>query len=281
MISWSRSSASLIAEPSSKRAPTSSDRMSSREAEIGVGAALVDLGEQDPVRLREHPPGAPVGRKAPQAVDGHPDRPRGPGGGQDPDQVAAQILPSLVVLHAEDRAQDHLERDRLHPGVQTEGPPDRPRGQLPLGCPGHHLLVGPHPFAVKGRQHQLPPAQVLVALQQQEGALPEHRREDDVAARRDRVLAIGPEQALQGWGVGDEDDRPKAEDAGAERVPEPPPAALEERHRAADQPRGLKGRGRPRPRWKGRRVDIPPPVGGGNLAQHVDAVCPLADPATR
>ena len=129
--------------------------------------------------------------------------------GQDPDEVAAQILPALVVLHAEHSAQDHLERDRLHWRSGVEGAANRPRGQLPLGRLGHHRLVCPHPFAVKGRQHELAAAQVLVALQQQEGALPEHRREDDVAARRDRVLPVGPEQALQGWRVG-ENDRPKA-----------------------------------------------------------------------
>ena len=154
-----------------------------------------------------------------------------------PTRLRRRSLPPLVVLDPEHRAQDHLERDRLHARWSGNRSPERPGGDLALGRLGHHRLVGAHPLAVERRQHQLAPAQVLLALEQEQRALPEERRQDDVATRGDRVLAIGAEQALQRRRVGDEDHRADPEHPGREGLAVAAPAVLEERDRPGNEAR--------------------------------------------
>ena len=77
---------------------------------------------------------------------------------------------------AEDRAQDHLERDRLHARVDRRTP--GPRGQrveLALGRLAHDRLVRAHPVAVERRQHHLAAREVLGALEQQQRARADQR----------------------------------------------------------------------------------------------------------
>ena len=65
------------------------------------------------------------------------------------------------VLDAEDRAQDHLERDRLH--ARQHGERRVRRGQPRCGArrPRPSSRRSAHPLAVERRQHQAPLAQVL------------------------------------------------------------------------------------------------------------------------
>ena len=82
----------------------------------------------------------------------------------------------------------------------------------------HRRLVGAHPLAVEGRQHQPAAGEVLGAFQQQQRARAEDRFEDDVAARRQPVRALRVEGLDRGR-VGDQHHRPlEAEEADAEGV---------------------------------------------------------------
>ena len=131
--SWSRSSSSLIGSPSSKRAATSIERMSVALFEVRVGAPLGDLGGEQLVDLgvasacsaRER-----VLRRRSGARAGRGSAARGEAVSS---SRSAEQRPQLarargVVADAEDGAQDHLERHRLHPRV------DRELARRPASC---------------------------------------------------------------------------------------------------------------------------------------------------
>jgi len=82
-------------------------------------------------------------------------------------------------LGAEHRAQDHLERNRLHLGVDRERAPDRPALDGPVDDRPHRLAVGQHPLAVEGRHHEAPLALVASAVEREDGARPEERLQGD------------------------------------------------------------------------------------------------------
>ena len=110
-------------------------------------------------------------------------------------QQAAQTVAALLVADAEHRAQDHLERDRLHARVDRERPPGRPGGQLPLGRLAHDRLVRAHPLAVEGRQHQAAAVEVLTPFEQQHRPRAEQRAQRERAARREPVVTPRVERA--------------------------------------------------------------------------------------
>ena len=70
---------------------------------------------------------------------------------------------SCGVGRAEHDAQDHVERQLLHPRQRPQRPAGLPAGELGLGERGDRRAVRLHPLAVERRQHQLALAQVLLA----------------------------------------------------------------------------------------------------------------------
>ena len=198
--------------------------------------------------------------QAPQARRREADRRRRAGGREDLHQSCLQALAASGVLDPEDGAQDHLEGDRLHAGVQRELRLARPARDRALGRLADRVLVAPHALAMKRRQHELAPAQVLVALLKQQRRAAEDRLQEEVAPGRDRVDPIRREQGLDGGRIGEEDDIAGAQDARAERLAQLSAPVLEERQRAEDEPRRLhglrqwdRGRGGDRRRWRGDR----------------------------
>ena len=152
---------------------------------------------------------------------------------------------------AEHRPQDHLERDRLHPRVQRERLARRPAVDLARDDLAHRRLVRAHARAVKRRQHQLAPREVLAPLEQQQRARPHDRLQRDRAAGRERVPGDRVERADR-LGVGEHHHRRlEAEEADAERVAEAPPARLQERDRPQQPAQGLHERRLGRP-WRQR-----------------------------
>ena len=137
VISWSRTSRSLIAEPSSKRTCTSSEQMSSP----GARAPRGDLGHQPRVDLRRHLGQALQRLAAPEQhrnLQLRRDRRR--------QQVAQQVVQRVALGHAEDRAQDHLERDLLHRRMHRErlahGPARRARARRRRRRPSRRPACG-------------------------------------------------------------------------------------------------------------------------------------------
>ena len=85
----------------------------------------------------------------------------------------AQEVHALVVAHAEHRAQDHLERDRLHARAQRELAADRPAVHLARGLLRHHLGVAADALAVEGGQQQLALAHVAALVEREQRVLAE------------------------------------------------------------------------------------------------------------
>ena len=205
VMSWSRISESDISEPSSKRAEISIERMSSRSSRVGVGAPLGDLGGEQLVHTGDLARKALVGRRVAHGGRQEADRARRARRRQDLGEALGELVVALPFLDAEDRAQDHLERDRLHRRVEGELLALAPAGDRVAGHLFDHVLVGAHALAVERRQHQLAAAQVLVALLEEQRPVAKERPQDDVPAGRDRVLAVARIEGLDRLGVRDED----------------------------------------------------------------------------
>ena len=129
VISSSRSSSSVIGLPSSWRACSSSERMSSRSSRSAARAALADLLVDQLVGRRSRPPRtgwSAASRCGPSTAS------IASGAGSSPHSSALAEAPragdraAFVVLHAEDGADDHLERDRLHRGARRSRAARRP-----------------------------------------------------------------------------------------------------------------------------------------------------------
>ena len=86
---------------------------------------------------------------------------------------------------------------------QRERLADRPARRSRVGGLAHHLLVGPHPLAVEGRQHQLALAQVLGAVEQQHRALADHRPEHGVGLSGAQCSGRAAEDLLDELGLED------------------------------------------------------------------------------
>ena len=157
-----------------------------------------------------------------------------------------------------------------------------PVGQLAISALGDlrdRRLVGAHALAVKRRQHQLAPPEVLRALLQQQRLRPEQRPQDDVAARGDRVDAIAGEEQLHRLRVGQEDDVAGAEQPGAERVAEAPAPPLVERDRPGQEARCLQRAGQRYVRRAGPgRRDALRPRGSSATAASISATSRSARP---
>ena len=153
--------------------------------EVRVGAALGDLGGQQLVDLGVAP--LQRGERVAARPKRRASRTRSCSSGEEVSasrsrEQLAQPRDAPWVADAEDGAQDHLERQRLHARVDREGLADGP-GCRSRGVASSAIirLVGAHPLAVKGGKHQPPPREVLVALEQQHRARPHHRLEAGAA----------------------------------------------------------------------------------------------------
>ena len=131
--------ASSIREPSSKRAATSSERMSSRESSSGSARRSAISASRSAVGVGEHSRHPAMRREPAQALEREPDRQRRASRGENSDEVAAQLGATPIVLDPEDRAEDHLERDRLHAlverGIARRAARPRPRARWPPPSP--------------------------------------------------------------------------------------------------------------------------------------------------
>ena len=231
---------SLIPPPSSKRACISTERMSSPFFKSAFGAPLGDLGIEQVIDLfqttLELGPGPPAETARRQA-----DQLRAGRGGllEHVGQQRPQPLQPLPLGDAEDDAQDHLQRDCLHPRVDRELLADRPGVDLGVDDLLHDRLIGAHPLAMERRQHQFAVREVVGALQQQKRAGAENRLEDDVAAGRQAVPRLRV-QRLDRLRVGDHHHRPlEAEELDAERVSVALPTLMHERQWPERPPQGL------------------------------------------
>jgi len=75
--------------------------------------------------------------------------------------AAPQPREEVGVLDPEHRAQDHLERDVLHPRRSGERPAERPGLELARRDVGDHVAIPRDAAPVEGREHQLAHAQVV------------------------------------------------------------------------------------------------------------------------
>ena len=168
---------------------------------------------------------------------------------EQPDHAVADVREARAALVAEDHAQDHVERDRLHPRLERDRCAERPVVHVLGGDLGHQLLVAAQPLAVERRQHQLPLPQVLAPVEQQHGARAEHRLERHVRLARAELLRVGREDLLERGGVGDEHEVADALELDRERVAVLAARALHERARPGDPRERLEG-GRHRRPWR-------------------------------
>ena len=156
--------------------------MSSRSSTSSAAPALGDLLVD---QLVDAVDAAPEGRRcaAPVRADEDERRDQQRVGGQVEElaQGDAQLPHPLSAVDAEDRLEDDLERDRLHPRPQLVGRAERPALDLAGGDLGHLLLVALHARAVEGRQQQLALADVGLLVEDEDRVLAEHRLEDLVA----------------------------------------------------------------------------------------------------
>ena len=195
-----------------------------------LGAARLDLLVDDPVGLGDKPieatPGAePVGVLGAGQLQGQ--QPRLAGGGVEQlSQRRPDPLHPLAAVDAEDGAQDHLQGDRLHRGLDCELATAGPGGDRALGHSAHRLRVGLHPLAVEGRQQQAALAQVLATVEQQHRAVAEDRLQDRVAAPGEQLLGVAGEDGFDRGRVGGDDAGPVRE-PDREVVAVATPAAVE------------------------------------------------------
>jgi uncharacterized protein involved in copper resistance len=171
--------------------------------EVGIGAAGGDLR----VELRVHPvavslegPPGPVAGEDPEAHAREADHlPRRGRGLIEQDLEWLPHRPQARLLgDAEDGAQDHLERDALHPRVDPEPLVELPGVDLAIDDLLDHRLIRAHPLAVKGGQHQLAASQVLRPFEEKNRARAHDRLQGRVAARRQGVARVRVDRLCRG-----------------------------------------------------------------------------------
>ncbi|HEX3736553.1 MAG TPA: hypothetical protein VHV53_03345 [Solirubrobacterales bacterium] len=167
------------------------ERMSSRSSRSGRRRCSAISAKSASSTLGQPLPHRREGIAAPAARQHRPqDHPGRAGLGEQVAQQHPQAIEARPLGDAEDGAQDHLQGDRLHPGVDRELAAELPGVDLGGDDLLHHPLVGAHPLAVEGRQHQPAAGDVLLALEQQHRARAEHRFELEAPSRRQPVAAL-------------------------------------------------------------------------------------------
>ena len=173
-------------------------------------------------------------------------------------QTALELLLARPFLDAEHSPHDHLEGRATASTAAEERlcPIDHP-SMARSAAATHHLLVRPHPLAVKGRQHQPALAQVLVLVEKQHRARADNRPQDGVRLAGVQLVPGPAEHLLDGLGLENHHEsrvkqRPEGDD-----VPVAPPTGIEEARRREHEPERLD---EPRQRRPGRKPRAP---GGG------------------
>ena len=155
-------------------------------------------------------------------------------------EVLRQGVPDRVQPRAgvepEDRAQDHLERERLEAGVERDRLVERPGRYLALGHLLEQAAERRHPLAVERGQHQLALGEVGALVEQDHGVHAYDRLEDARALAGMQHVGRGGEDLLDVRRVGQVDRRRGLEEAEREALAVARAAALEERD-AARPPR--------------------------------------------
>jgi hypothetical protein len=98
-----------------------------------------------------------------------------------------------LLIDAEDGAQDHVERDRLHLAVDGERPADLPAFDHADRALAHQPAVDVHALAVERRAHQAALLEVALAVEH-ENRVPADERAEDLPrrlARPERVTVAG------------------------------------------------------------------------------------------
>jgi len=225
-----------------------------REHVVPIGevvglAALADLRVDQLVGGLE-PPAHPVqlsdAPRPERREDRHPQRLGG-----EPEAALERVgepLDASRVADAKDRADDHLERDRLHRRPRGERPPGGPPLDLPGGDFRHRLLVAAHALAMERRQHQLALRHVRVVVEQQHGVAAQHRQQHDVRLARVEEPRVAGEDLLHRVRVAEEHPRSLVGDLEREHVAVAPLRIVHERGGTGDPARRLEGAGSARPR---------------------------------
>ncbi len=217
-------------------------------AVAGIRAAFVDqaldllvglLAHREEVADRGEQAAEPLQRRD-QADRAH--RELGHLADQDP-----QPLESLAAIEAEDRAQDHLEGELLHVGMERDRAAGRPALDLGSGDVGHEAAQRLHLLAVEGRQHQLPLGQMAILVEQEDRVRPDHGEQDRAALAGVENIRRRREDRLDVLGAGHHHERVDAEQIECERLAVARPATLEIRDRTRLPGKRLPGARRARP----------------------------------
>jgi len=132
-----------------------------------------------------------------------------------------------LVVDAENRLEDDLQRDRLHPRPQLVGGPGRPALDLAGGDLGHRLAVALHALTVERRQQQAALADVRLLVEHQNGVVAEEGTQDVVALAGVEDPRVAGEDLFHGLGVGDHHPGAFVGDLDREHVAEAGPALLQ------------------------------------------------------
>ncbi len=170
----------------------------------------------------------------------------------------AEEIHARVVAHTEHRAQDHLERDRLHARAQLDLFAERPARHLALGGLGHHLHVAAHALAMEGREQQLALAHVALLVEGEERVLAERVAERQrVGLARVEDCGVAGEDALHLRRIGHVHHAPEDREARREDVPVAAPALDHPAIRRGRDERGLHQAGHPGAGWKAHPEVVP------------------------
>ncbi len=114
------------------------------------------------------------------------------------------IVPGPAV-DAEDRAQDDVERDLLHRGVEREALAFGPRREGLFGDGAHDLGIGLHARAVERRQEHAAVAEVLGPVEEDQRAIADQELEAAVGFAGVEDVGIAGEDLLDQLGIGEDD----------------------------------------------------------------------------
>jgi hypothetical protein len=161
-------------------------------------------------------------------------------------QRLAQTREEAGVLDPEHGAQDHLERDLLHPRAQRKRPAERPALELACRDVGDHVAIARDAASVERREHQLPHAEVIVAVEQQDRARPEDRLHELVRLAGAEHLGVAGEDLADDLRVAHVHERVERVVAQREEIAVARAAAPHVPHGVAGQLGGLGRLGEPR-----------------------------------
>ena len=117
-------------------------------------------------------------------------------------QALAQQRPARPLADAEDRAQDYLQRQLLHPWPKRVGLPERPALDLLTRDFAHQLAVALHARPVERGQHQLALREMALVVEQQHRVGAEYRQQDAVCLTRVQQPRVAGEHLLDRRRIG-------------------------------------------------------------------------------